>query len=141
MSVAARWTTGARPTSTPVAAIGAERYQQHRHAQGDLSDSRYAIADERRERQHAPAGEQEACRAAACDEQQALGDELPRDAAAAGAERRAHRELLRPRRHAREHQIGHVCAGDEQQASDRTERDEQCRPDVADLAIAKRRQR
>ena len=52
-------------------------------------------------------------------EQQALDQQLPDDAPARRAHRVAHRHLARPRRRARQQQVGDVGAGDEQHEADR----------------------
>ena len=61
-------------------------------------------------------------RAAAEREQHALGQRLPGEAQAAGAERRAYRHLALARRRFGEQQVGHVDARDEQHEGDRAEK-------------------
>ena len=51
----------------------------------------------------------------------ALDEELPHDSSAARAERRAHGHLARPVRGARQQQVGHVRARNQQDESDRAE--------------------
>ena len=60
-------------------------------------------------------------------QQQALDDELPGDAAAAGAERDADRHLAPPADRLRAEQVRQVDAGDEQHEPDRAEHDERRR--------------
>ena len=55
----------------------------------------------------------------AAAEQQALDQQLPHDAPARGAHRVAHRDLARPRRRARQQQVGDVGARDQQHEADR----------------------
>ncbi len=75
--------------------------------------------------------EQQADHAAADREQQALRKELTGDALAAGPKRDAHGDLAATRQPAREEEIGEICAGDEQHATDRTQQHPQRRAHVA----------
>ena len=65
----------------------------------------------------------------------AFGQELPDDAAAAGAERAADRHLPLPGARAGEQQVRHVRARDEEHESHGSENDEQTRPHVADEPV------
>ena len=69
----------------------------------------------------------------AADERQhdALGQQLPDDAPPAGAERRAHRQLARADRRAREQQVGDVGAADQQHESDDAEEQHRREPQIA----------
>ena len=83
--------------------------------------------------------ERDAGDAAEQRQQHTLGEQLLRDASAAGAERGAHRKLARARRAARELEIGDVRAGDEQHERDRAEHDEQTLANAADELVLERR--
>ena len=69
-------------------------------------------------------------------EQRALGQQLTNQAAAPGAERRAHGELAIAAQQARERQVGDVGAGDQQDEPGRPEQDQQHRPRVARQLLA-----
>ena len=71
-------------------------------------------------------------------EQQALGEQLPGDAARAGAERGMDRELLLPPFRADQEQVRDVRAGDEQHDADRAEQHPQHPADVADHVLRER---
>jgi hypothetical protein len=73
-------------------------------------------------------------------EEDALGEELPDDAAAARAEGDADGDLAPARGGAREQQVGDVGAGDEQHAADGSEEDVDRRAHVADDLVAERDQ-
>ena len=64
-------------------------------------------------------------------EEQALGEQLPDESHATGAERRAHRELLAPRGASGEGQVRHVRAGDQHEHQHRAQHHQQRTPDVA----------
>ena len=61
-----------------------------------------------------------------------FGEELAQQPDAAGAERRANRQLRLARRRTREQQVGDVRAGHEQDEADGAEQDQERRPDVAE---------
>ena len=79
--------------------------------------------------------EEDAGSAAEHGQEDALGQELPQETPAAGAQRGAHRDLAVPRRHAGEEQVRHVDAGDEQDEADGAEQDEQRVPRVSDEGL------
>ena len=58
-------------------------------------------------------------------EEHALGERQPQQLQTAGTERAAHGNLRLPGRHARQHQVGGVRAGDEHDASDGREQEQQ----------------
>ena len=66
-----------------------------------------------------------------------LGDQLPQQPGAPGAERRADSQLPVPRRPAREQQVRDVAAGDEQHETNRAEQHEQWPAHVADDHLAR----
>ena len=61
----------------------------------------------------------------------ALREQLPNNPSAAGAERRAQRNLFSAHRRAREHEIGNICVRDQQQTGNRAKQDVERGPDVA----------
>ena len=63
--------------------------------------------------------------------QRAFDEQLSHEAAAAGAERRAKGEVVFAAGQPREHQVGDVRAGDEQDEGDRSHQDRKRRPHVA----------
>jgi hypothetical protein len=69
-------------------------------------------------------------------QQQALRQQLAREALAPGAERRAHRELLPPLERAREEQAREVRAGDQQHAERRAQEREQQQPRLPRQLVA-----
>jgi hypothetical protein len=83
-------------------------------------------------------GEQQPAARAERGQREALGQQLHRDAAAARAEGDAHRELVLPRERARQHQVGDVGAGDQQDEADRSEQNPQRPPHGADHLIEQR---
>ena len=96
--------TSASATAKP-SAIGSMRACSSRGTPCGLHATTAAM-NQRASSSPAPAGAER--------EHDALGQQLPDDAPLAGAERRADRNLARPRRAAREQQVGHVAARDEQ---------------------------
>ena len=69
-------------------------------------------------------------------EQRALGQQLPNEPAASGAERRAHGQLAVAAQQPRERQVRDVGAGDQQHEPGRAEQDQQHRPRVARQLVA-----
>ena len=74
-------------------------------------------------------------------QQEALGQELLDEPAAAGPERRTDRELPLPRRGACEQQVCDVGAGQEEDEADRAEEHPEHRPDLAEHRLGKRDRR
>ena len=97
-----------------------------------LADAGKAGRVDGEQRANAERAEAEAEHAAGQRQHHALGQQLPNDAAAAGADRRADRDLALAARGAHEQQVRDVGAGDQQHKADRAQQDEQRRPDVAD---------
>jgi hypothetical protein len=78
--------------------------------------------------------------AAGAGEHQALGEQLAHDAAAAGAQGRAHGELLDARGGASQHQVGEVHAGDQQDAANRRpQHDQRAAQLAADIVLERNR--
>ena len=68
----------------------------------------------------------------------AFREQLPNDPSAAGAERRAQRNLFSAHRRARQHEIGDICVRDQQQTSNRAKQNVERGPDVSHHFIAER---
>ena len=83
----------------------------------------------RREPAHAEHAQQDADEGARRCQHEHLGQMLTDDAAARGAERHAHRHLPAAERGARDQQVRHVHAGDQQHADPRTQHREEHRVD------------
>ncbi len=98
--------------------------ERHRSRQQPFRNHRRGDAQDRR----ADANSQ--C-AADQGEQQALGDELTDHPPPARAQRRADRELARPRRRPRQQQIGDVGAADRQHEADHAEKQDRGNAEVA----------
>ena len=74
-------------------------------------------------------------------DQHALGEQLPHDAAAAGAERRADGDFPLTHRRAREQQVGDVGAGNQQHQADRAHHRDDDQPDLGWAPIVAQRPR
>ena len=112
-----------------------EREGERAPVHADLVEPRDGPRLERLQRADAPHGEAEPQRAAGEREHHALGEQLADQPPPRGAERRADRHLALPRGDPREHQVGHVGAGDQQHQPDRAHEDEQRGPDLAHDAL------
>ena len=99
-----------------------QREQQHRSIDREVEGERQRAGRWRR-RARTPATIPHASATPATPpiarEQNALGEQLPDQPAAAGAEREPHRELALPRRGPRQQQVGDVRAGDQQHRAHR----------------------
>ena len=113
------------------------REEEHAPVEPDLGGSRQHVGDEATGRRR-PGGEDKAERPLATGQHQALGEELPEQPPAAGAERGADGHLPVARRRAREEQVGHIGAGDEEHEGDGAEQDEQRQPHVTDDLLDER---
>ena len=123
---------------------GGER-DRHRHGEdapvdADGGGARKIERQEREDGARAPGGDEEPEPAAEEREEKALGEELPEEPLAPGAEGDADRELAGPAARAREEEVGHVGAGDEEDERDRAEEDEEERPHVSDHRVGERHQ-
>ena len=85
-----------------------------------------------------PVREQQAGAGGGERQQHAFGQQLPHDTHAPDAERRADRDLAPARRAAREQQVRHVAARDEQHDEDGAEQHEEPRAVAADDVLAER---
>ena len=97
-----------------------DRGDESQHRQVDLVVEERTPIGRHQEQQAArrPAGADDADRAAGPRHQQALGEQLPDQAPAGGAERQAQRELAPPRHRPRQQQHGDVGARDQQHHAD-----------------------
>ncbi len=114
------------------------REREHGRVDVDGLQSRQARRADLHEGVDAPDRDQQAERAAGRREQHALGQELPHQARAAGAQRAANGNLPLPDRRAREQQVRDVGAGDQQHEADRGEQRQQRRTHVADQIVVQR---
>ena len=121
-----------------------ERDAPEQHASGDAGlkiEHRQLRGDHRGRRLQADVREQESCgRSAECEEE-ALGQQVPGETHAPGAERKAHGELALPRRRAREKQVRQVGARDEKYEADRAEEHQRCGAHVLEQRRCPRRRR
>ena len=106
----------------------AEREDQHDRIQRDLARARRKPADERGQHVDGQPRDADADGAADHGEQRALGQQLPHQAAAAGAERGAHRQLAIAAQHPRQREVGDIRARDQQHQSGDAEQDQQQLP-------------
>ncbi len=87
-----------------------------------------------------PLGQRQAQRASREREQDAFGKQLAEDSSRACAKRSANRELAGAARGARQQKIGDVHAGDQEHESNRGEKHQQNRLDVAEHVLPERNQ-
>ena len=92
----------------------------------------------RHDRRHAPAREHEAGGRRDEGEGHAFGEQLTDDAPLSRAERRPYCDLPRARRAAREEQVRHVAACDEQHERDGREQNQEALPEIPDEALDER---
>ena len=96
----------------------------------DLAGAREILQREPAQRVRPPHGQQQSQQPAERGEDEALGEKLPHEAAPAAAERGPDRDLAVARRGARQQQVGHVRAADQQDEADRAEQHHQRGPDL-----------
>ena len=105
---------GTTPKTRPVTHRERQREQRHGPVDGDALRARQPRGHGRRQQRHAPRRQQQAGRAAGAREHEALDEQLPDDARAAGADRDAHGHFFLPADRAREQQVGDVRARNQQ---------------------------
>jgi len=108
---------------------------EHGAIDADCAGARQARWAERHERAHAEHRHGHADAAAHGGEEQVLGEQLPDEPTAAGAERGTQRELGAPVDTAGEQQVRHVHACDDEHQADRAEDDEERRLDAASEVV------
>ncbi len=84
--------------------------------------------------------EQKSQRAGCNTDQCAFGEQLASQAQAAGAQGRAHHQLLLPLRRSAQEKIRHIGASDQQNEANGAEKDQQQRPHVLDIGGLQRKQ-
>ncbi len=89
-------------------------------------------------RPHRPSRDQDAQQPSRGGEQKRLGQKLLQQTAAAGPQRRAHRQFLAAGRRARHQQSGDVGAGHQQQQADRPQQRQQSRTHVSHQGVGER---
>ena len=119
-------------------AAGHEREEEHRGVQLHVAQPREIGRVQGPERLQCHHREGEAQPPAGQGQEQALGEHLAEQRPAARAERGAEGELRAPRRAAREQQVGHVGAGDQQDQADGAEQQDQRRASVLDDVVLQR---
>src|SRR5262245_45372820 len=122
------------------------RQQRHQRCEterpavyADMFGARQIGRREFDQRLYSPRRQQYAQRSAEDRQQQAFGQQLPRQPEASRAQCRAHGEFLAPRLATRERQIGHVGAGDEQDEADRAQQQPERSANIAHHFIQQRR--
>lgn len=116
----------------------ADREPERDRVDARLLEARHAVRAPGDDRGDERAREHETGRRRGEREHEALGQQLADDARLASAERGAYGDLARPRRAAREQQVGDVAAGDQQHQADRRQQRQQTLPDVADELLDER---
>src|SRR5262245_25987943 len=114
---------------------------QHALIKPDLSRPWNAVRADGQNQIDSPPRQRHAESPSSHGQQYALSQQLPHDAPSAGAHRHTHGDFSLPRRSARQQQVGHVRAGDQQHASDGAQQDQQRRPDIANDGVSQRRDR
>ena len=99
----------------------------------------HVVRDRRDQRLDAPLRQKQSQTAAEQSQQRALDQQLPDQPEASSAQRRADGDLFLPCRSARQQQVRHVRAGDQQHETDRAEQHEQQRFDLPDDLVVQRR--
>ena len=131
--------------SSPNAKSGGERQRRREAEHADVHtcvrETRHHGRRQVREERHRDRTDGDAQRAAGEGEQPVLDHELSHEARAAGAERRAHREIALAARHPRQQQVRHVRAGDEQHEADRAHQDGERRSNAAGQLVLQRHER
>ena len=112
--------------------------QQDRAIEPDVRRARYAGAAQPREPRHRRIREAETGRRAGNRERHALGEQLPDQPRAIGAQRGAHGQLAPAHRALREQQIRKVRARDQQHERDGAAEEQQDRPGVFDDRVLQR---
>ena len=118
---------GTVPNTSPVRDRHHQREEQHRPVDRDFGRAARESLGERDQQFDAPDGQHQAERAADDGQQRALGEQLPQQPRAAGAERRADRHLALAPHHSREREVGDARADDQQNEAGRPEQHEQRR--------------
>ena len=116
----------------------ADREQDDEAVEPRLLETRHSRGTHRHERADADLRQREPEQRGGQREHEALGQELADDPRPPGAERRANGQLARPRRAAREQQVGEIAARDQQHEADRAEHHEEPRPIVSDDIVRHR---
>ena len=123
---------GTRPNTMPVSSETPSENSEHRHVDRDARLVRHVeLGHQRDDRANRAEGEQHAQHAAGEREQDALGQELAQQPAAAGADRHPDGHLARARGAAGQLQVGDVGARDEEQERHRAEQQLQAGPHLS----------
>src|SRR5690348_1049131 len=116
----------------------AERPQQHRHVQTNTLQADEIAWTDRDQRLDSEPGETQTEYTPEQRQQQALVQQLSRDAHAPRSERRPQRDLLFTRRRLRQEQVRDIRARDQQHESNRAQHQPERPPHVAEKLFAER---
>ena len=123
---------GTRPKTNAVATDSSDGKAKDAQIQAALRVMRdIVVGRQANQRGDGDSADDDAERGAAGGNQRAFDEQLSHEAAAAGAERRAKGEVVFAAGQPREHQVGDVRAGDEQNEGDRAHQNRKRRPHVA----------
>ena len=111
--------------------------EQHALIERDLGWNRHVRRAQPRQRLQRPASEQQSETGRRGGEQAGFHEHLPRDREAARAERRAQRDFALPIHRAREQEIAHVHARNEQDGSDGGQQEHQAGARIADERLVR----
>src|SRR6266849_3295546 len=115
-----------------------ERETQHRGANFDALKISELLGSETDQYLRAPPRQQQSGCSARGRQQKTLRQQLPRKAPAPGTQRGAHGDLFLPRRAARQLEIRHVGAGNQQYKADRAHQHQQRQPNLAGELLTQR---
>ena len=116
-----------------------QREHQHGKVDANLIGARNARRRQHRQRARRPISQQQAAGGADQAERRALGEHLPHEPPAIGADRGSQRQLAKTAGTSSEQQIGDVRAGDEQDEAHRSRKEQERRPRVAHHRLEQRR--
>ncbi len=114
---------GTSPNSSPAARVAIER--DHEHGGIDRDRGGAGQCGQSHERRNRQIGKRETAEAAERRQDTTLGDQLPHDSRATGAQCRSHRDLSPPGQRPRDQESGDVGAGDEEDARGRARENQQ----------------
>ena len=129
---------GANPTTNATSNDTSGREQEHVRIDRQRAEPRQVRGADGLQQLDRARGETEAEDSAHGAQDEALGHELAKHAPPARADRLAQRELARPNHAAREQQVRHVDAGDQEKDRRRSGHDQQRRSQVADDVLEQR---
>ena len=132
------WSAGSRPKAMPTAIETTVVNARTRASSWNLIEAGKTCLGQRRQEPQSRRGGKPAKYAAANRQEEAFGEDRPRDLPPSAAERAAHGDLAAPVRQACEEQIGHVGADDQQQEGHCAHQHQQRRPRPGDELLVRR---